>query len=147
MIRIDEIYNHTIWPWIRNNRPGTRMFFCDPFGHTGPEHLYNFGDDAQTEQQYVFMHDQEPIQLDSHRHLFQEVVKRNTDISWPKVTPGSVVVSEQGECVCSNLNLFTVGIADTTFSMDGLVWTGIVDTIVRSFFLVSMNVSCPLVAS
>ena len=75
------------------------MFFCDPFGHTGPEHLYNFGDDAQPEQQYVFMHDQEPIQLDSHRHLFQEVVKRNTDISWPMVTPGSVVVSEQGECV------------------------------------------------
>ena len=34
MIRIDEIYNNTIWPWLKEHRPGTRVFFCDPFGHT-----------------------------------------------------------------------------------------------------------------
>ena len=101
MIRIDELYNHTFWPWIQDNRPGTRMFFCDPFGHTGPEHLYNFGDDAQTEQQYVFMHDQEPIQIAAHRALFEDVVRRNNDMSWhwKGRVPGTVIVSEQGECV------------------------------------------------
>lgn len=74
------------------------MFFCDPFGHTDPEHLFNHGRESE-EVGYIFFHDQEPIQLESHRHLFEEVIKRNTDISWPMVTPGSVVVSEQGECV------------------------------------------------
>ena len=50
------------------------MFFCDPFGHTGPEHLYNFGSDDRIERQYIFMHDQEPIQLSAHRALFDDVV-------------------------------------------------------------------------
>jgi len=77
------------------------MFFCDPFGHTGPEHLYNFGDDTETERQYVFMHDQEPIQISAHRALFDDVVIRNLDMSWhwQGAVPGTVVVSEQGECV------------------------------------------------
>jgi hypothetical protein len=101
MIRIDEIYNHTFWPWIKTNRPATRMFFCDPFGHTGPEHLYNFGSDAVTEQQYVFMHDQEPIQIAAHRALFEDVVRRNSDMDWHwnHAAPGTVVVSEHGVCV------------------------------------------------
>lgn len=77
------------------------MFFCDPFGHTGPEHLYNFGDDAGVEQQYIFMHDQEPIQIAAHRALFDDVVRRNLDMSWRwnGAVPGTVIVSEQGECV------------------------------------------------
>ena len=77
------------------------MFFCDPFGHTGPEHLYNFGQDIVEEKQYVFMHDQEPIQITAHRALFDDVVRRNDDMSWhwKGAVPGTVVVSEQGECV------------------------------------------------
>ena len=39
MIRIDEIYNNTFWPWIRDNAPGTRVFFCDPPGRTEPDAL------------------------------------------------------------------------------------------------------------
>jgi hypothetical protein len=101
MIRIDEIYNHTFWPWIKTNRPATRLFFCDPFGHTGPEHLYNFGSDNIAEHQYVFMHDQEPIQIEAHRALFEDVVRRNSDMDWhwDHAAPGTVVVSERGDRV------------------------------------------------
>ena len=75
------------------------MFFCDPFGHTGPEHLYNFGSDASAEKQYVFMHDQEPIQIAAHRALFEDVVRRNSDMDWhwENSAPGTVVVSELGD--------------------------------------------------
>ena len=77
------------------------MFFCDPFGHTGTEHLYNFGSDAVAEQQYIFMHDQEPIQIDAHRALFEDVVRRNADMDWHwnHAAPGTVVVSERGDRV------------------------------------------------
>lgn len=77
------------------------MFFCDPFGHTGPEHLYNFGNDAAVEQQYIFMHDQEPIQIGAHRDLFDAVIERNADMAyhWDAQPPGTVVVSERGERV------------------------------------------------
>lgn len=94
MIRIDEIYNHTFWPWIKKNLPGQRMFFCDPFGHTGPNNLFNHGSDLVQEADYIFFHDQEPIQLDAHKILFHEVVRRNNDIT-PQAR-GTVIVSELG---------------------------------------------------
>ena len=85
------------------------MFFCDPPGHTNPEHLFNLGSDDIVETDYVFMHDQEPVHLDSFAPLFDEVVKRNFDLWWEaggpkhtynKPTPfGHVVVSERGEYV------------------------------------------------
>ena len=53
MIRIDEIYNNTFWPWLQQNRPGTRLFFCDPPGHTDPEHLFNLGNDSVKENDYI----------------------------------------------------------------------------------------------
>ncbi len=83
MIRIDEIYNHTFWPWFEKNRLGTRVFFCDPPGHTDPEHLFNLGRDDIIENDYVFFHDQEPIHLDLHKALFDEVCKRNSDFWYP----------------------------------------------------------------
>ena len=101
MIRIDEIYNHTFWPWVRDRRPGTRLFFCDPPGYTDPEHLFNLGSDSRAENDYIFCHDQEPVHLDQFEPLFKDVLKRNTDVWWPnKPTPfGHVIVSEQGEYV------------------------------------------------
>jgi hypothetical protein len=119
MIRIDEIYKHTFWPWFRANRPGTRMFFCDPFGHTDTEHLFNLADPGAKETDYVFMHDQEPIHLDSFEPLFDLVQQRTDTIGttyqdpvrmggcaldnhWVRAfprPPGHVVVSERGEFV------------------------------------------------
>ena len=97
MIRIDEIYNNTFWPWFKQNKPGTRVFFCDPFGHTDRDHLFNLGNDSVIENDYVYMHDQEPIHLDLHKPLFDDVIQRNDDI-WAKPA-GHIVVSERGELV------------------------------------------------
>jgi hypothetical protein len=101
MIRIDEIYSNTFWPWLKDNRPGTRMFFCDPPGHTGPDSLFNLGIDDIRENNYVFFHDQEPVDIKLYSKLFDEVLRRNTDVWWPnKPSPfGHVVVSEQGQFV------------------------------------------------
>ena len=95
MIRIDELYNNTFWPWFKRNRPGIRMFFCDPFGHTQPQNLFNHGSDYIQESDYVFFHDQEPIQIHAHGDLFRDVIRRNADIN-PKAK-GYVIVSERGE--------------------------------------------------
>jgi len=94
MIRIDEIYNNTFWPWMQANRPGTRMFFHDPFGRTDIDSLFNYGRDSK-ESNYIYFFDQEPLHLDIHNETFDEVVTRNTDISWPYRTPGSLVTSEK----------------------------------------------------
>jgi len=105
MIRIDEIYNHTFWPWLDRNRAGTRMFFCDPPGHTDPEHLFNLGRDDIVESDYVFFHDQEPVDPDLYSKLFDEVKIRNMDIQQPRgpdtkiLFPGHVIVSERGDFV------------------------------------------------
>jgi len=109
MIRIDEIYNNTFWPWFKQHRPGTRVFFCDPPGNTSPDSLFNLGRDDIVENNYVFMHDQEPVHLDIFKPLFDTVDCRNTDLFWPLIPPqprppkpahiGHVVVSERGEYV------------------------------------------------
>jgi hypothetical protein len=105
MIRIDEIYNNTFWPWLDRNRPGTRMFFCDPPGRTDPDALFNLGQDDVIETDYVFFHDQEPVWLDLHQPLFDDVLRRNIDVWWNRYSQkkpnpfGHVVVSERGEYV------------------------------------------------
>lgn len=96
MIRIDEIYNNTFWPWLRDNRSGSRLFFCDPPGRTDPDALFNLGCNDIIENDYVFFHDQEPVWMDLHQPLFDDVVQRNKDMSKPQ---GHVVVSEHGEYV------------------------------------------------
>ena len=81
------------------------MFFCDPPGHSGPEHLFNLGHDDITETDYVFFHDQEPVDTDLYSSLFDEVIVRNLDIQQPEgpgtpvVFDGHVIVSERGEMV------------------------------------------------
>jgi hypothetical protein len=105
MIRIDEIYNNTFWPWLEQRRPGTRMFFCDPPGNTSPDALFNLGRDDIIENDYVFCHDQEPILLDQFEPLFRAVCDRNESIwnqycPWNNTKPnpfGHVIVSERGQ--------------------------------------------------
>ncbi len=100
MIRIDEIYNNTFWPWIQKNLPLTRMFFCDPPGDSRPEALFNFGDDV-TELNYIWFHDQEPIHLDIHRQLFDDVKRRNLDLNHGQgpSTPAIVTSEKNSEFV------------------------------------------------
>jgi len=122
MIRIDELYDNTFWPWMQEHIPGTRMFYCDPPGHTGIDCLFNHGDINRIEFEYIFMHDQEPVDTEMYQSLFDEVKQRNNDLHngvvenpdkntvmgkttkkhWVtlcKKTNGSVVVSEKGKFV------------------------------------------------
>jgi hypothetical protein len=81
MIRIDEIYNNTFWPWIQKNLPGFRMFMCDPFGRSDPDSVNNYGNDDVHEHNYIFFFDQEPIHLDIHAETFLRVRYNNLDIT------------------------------------------------------------------
>jgi hypothetical protein len=56
------------------------MYYCDPPGHTGVEHIFNCGHNSTPENRYIFFHDQEPVHLDSFCPLFDEVLTRNSDI-------------------------------------------------------------------
>ena len=80
MIRIDEIYNNTLWPWIRQHHPGVRLWWCEPFGRTDPDSLVNYGSDDIPEHNYTLLWDQEPIHLNIHVPTFESVVEQNKDI-------------------------------------------------------------------
>ena len=80
MLRIDEIYNNTFWPWLKANRPGFRAFFCEPFGRSDADSVMNYGRDDVHEHNYIFFFDQEPIHLNIHMPTFQYVASLNLDI-------------------------------------------------------------------
>jgi len=81
MIRIDELYNNTFWPWLRQHRPGFREFFCEPFGRSDPDSVMNYGRDDGYEHNYIFFFDQEPIHLNIHIPTFEQVATLNMDIN------------------------------------------------------------------
>ena len=72
------------------------MFFCDPPGITTPDALFNYGVDTIEENDYVFFHDQEPVDPELYQPLFHDVLRRNQDINSPR---GHVLVSELGATV------------------------------------------------
>jgi predicted XRE-type DNA-binding protein len=80
MIRIDEIYNNTFWPYIQEHIPFTRMLYCYPYGSTDPKDLTNFKI-GKEQTNYIFFHDQEPIHLDIHNKLFFKVTRINQDLN------------------------------------------------------------------
>jgi hypothetical protein len=94
MIRIDEIYNNIFWPFLKKNVPQTRLFFCDPPGRSDPESLFNFGHDVD-ESNYVFLHDQEPIHLDVHTNLFEDVIRRNSDLNHGSGPTHSAIITSE----------------------------------------------------
>jgi hypothetical protein len=106
MIRIDEIYNNTFWPWIQKNRQGTAMFFCDPPGTVSKDNLFNYGFDDIKETDFILLHDQEPIHLDLYDDFFKHIRFQATEYIhsnkfWRKyhgpVKLGHIVVSEKGQ--------------------------------------------------
>jgi len=94
MIRIDEMYPTLFWPWMQQHLPQHRLYFCDPPGYTEIENLINFGYDDREETGYIFMHDQEPLQLHKHMYLWSEVISRTSNIPHHR---GAMIVSERGE--------------------------------------------------
>ena len=94
MIRIDEIYNHTFWPYISKHIPKTRLFFCDPPGSTDKESLSNIGDKI-SDSNFIYCHDQEPLYSDIHAPLFDAVATRNRDLNYNTgATHSAIIVSE-----------------------------------------------------
>jgi hypothetical protein len=72
MIRIDEIYDLILCPWIQKNRPGMSMYYLDPFGSTGIENICNRS--AKHNHNYITFFDQEPIDLGRHAPTFDRIV-------------------------------------------------------------------------
>lgn len=106
MIRIDEIYNHTFWPYIKSNVPKTRLFYCDPPGSTAPDALSNFGS-WTSDVNYIYCHDQEPIHLDIHSQLFTELGTRTRDLNYNTGARHSAIItsefnSEFVDAVCTD---------------------------------------------
>jgi hypothetical protein len=105
MIRIDEIYNNTLWTWFCKHRPGDRMFVCDPFGRSDADSVISYHNKDVTEVYYTFFFDQEPINLARHNSTFQKVFKNSKDI-WYKNpnTKGYLITSEKSsttvETIC-----------------------------------------------
>jgi hypothetical protein len=99
MVRIDEIYNNTFWPWLRANRPGVRAFFCEPFGRSDPDSVMNYGRDDIHEHNYIFFFDQEPIHLSIHTATFDRIKNiDNIDLynhNWNKIPIGAICTSER----------------------------------------------------
>ena len=80
MIRIDEIYDNTIWPWIKKHHPGVRLWWCEPFGRTDPDSLINYGRNDLVEHNYTLLWDQEPIHLNIHIPTFEHVITLNKNL-------------------------------------------------------------------
>jgi hypothetical protein len=107
MLRIDEIYQNTFWPWLRKNLPGHRIQFCDPFGRSDPDSILNYGWDDIPEHNYTFFFDQEPVHLNIHQPTFDRIkhyhnkdIHNNTTrssefVGYGRSQVGSIVTSEQ----------------------------------------------------
>jgi hypothetical protein len=107
MIRIDEIYNNTLWPWIKDHLPGFRMYMCDPFGRSDPDSVINYGTENTTEYNYIFFFDQEPIHLDIHADTFKQVSNYNLDITHDMGVSGPIKngrIADAGYLVTSEYN-------------------------------------------
>ena len=95
MIRIDEIYNNTFWRWIHKNRPGVRIFYCDPFGRSDPDSIVGHGRENSIETNYVFFFDQEPLDLTIHKPTFDKILRNNLDIVFSSIyTPGNGLLND-----------------------------------------------------
>jgi hypothetical protein len=93
MIRIDEIYNNTFWPWFQKHLPGVRILACDPPGRSDPDSVIDFGKHNVAEHNYILFFDQEPIHLNIHSGTFDHVKNLNSYL--PNKSAGAICTSEK----------------------------------------------------
>ena len=92
------------------------MFYHDPFGCTDPESLCDTVSNFDSEKNFIYFHDQEPLILDLHQATIDTVFQRN--VKWdryseyptlPWTLPGSMIVSETEsdniDYICKQRNL------------------------------------------
>lgn len=99
MIRIDEIYNNTLWTWLKKFRPGVRLFTCDPPGSTAPHNVINYGSSEILETNYTLFFDVQYIEMDIHTKTFEEIKNRNTDIYGRAEGPVGILITSEKDSV------------------------------------------------
>lgn len=95
MIRIDEIYNNTLWTWLKKFRPGVRLFTCDPPGSTAPHNVINYGSKDVLETNYTIFFDVQYIEMDIHTKTFEEIKSRNKDIYGRVKGPAGILITSE----------------------------------------------------
>jgi hypothetical protein len=112
MIRIDEIYENTFLPWIRNHLPTTTLYYHDPFGHSDPDSLHcgSANNSPLNETSFIYFFDQEPMILDYHSSTFDAIDDCNMTFTRPRIRKtGVIVVSETAsdsiDYICKQRNL------------------------------------------
>ena len=94
MIRIDEIYDTVFWPWIKKNRPSTRMFGFYPFGRTDPDSIVSY-EQQELDYNFTLFFDQEPINLARHRNTFREIHLHEQNVECFGPCSGHLITSEK----------------------------------------------------
>jgi hypothetical protein len=112
MIRIDEIYENTFFPWVKDHLPTTTLYHHDPFGCSDPGSLLcrSPTNDALSETSFIYFFDQEPVILDYHSSTFNTLDEFNMTFTTPsKRKQGIIVVSETDsdniDYICKQRNL------------------------------------------
>jgi len=112
MIRIDEIYENTFFPWVKNHLPITTLYHHDPFGYSDSSSLLcrSPTNDALHETSFIYFFDQEPLILDYHSSTFDTLDDFNMTFTNPrKRKQGIIVVSETAsdniDYICKQRNL------------------------------------------
>jgi hypothetical protein len=114
MIRIDEIYENTFLPWVKNNLPTTALYYHDPFGHSDPDSIFcRSFTSSEEETSFIYFFDQEPLILDYHSKTFDSVDQRNSRYNQEKRDrhriPGIIITSETAsdtiDYICKHRNL------------------------------------------
>jgi hypothetical protein len=112
MIRIDEIYENTFLPWVKNNLPTTAIYYHEPFGHSDPDSIL-CRPAAKEENSFIYFFDQEPLILDYHQRTLDSMdfrnMSRSTESHYVHRKPGIVIVSETNsdniDYICKQRNL------------------------------------------
>lgn len=87
------------------------MYHCDPPGRTDPENIMaTLIDTIRSEENFVFLFDQEPIIPMLHQPAFKEVITRNLDKRMPAKRKRGVLVtsefsSDNVDYICSTYDL------------------------------------------
>ena len=114
MIRIDEIYENTFLPWVKNNLPTTSLFYHDPFGYSDPDSILCRSQVTYKEEtSFIYCFDQEPLIPDYHSKTFDSVDQRNIrklekNNNLTRI-PGIIITSETAsdniDYICKQRNL------------------------------------------
>jgi hypothetical protein len=96
MIRIDEIYENTFLPWVKNNLPHTTLYYHYPFGSSDPQSIVRraFGLPKRFKQveTFIYFFDQEPMIPDYHQATLNSIDEQNIKWAHPDWPSQEIVI-------------------------------------------------------